>query len=168
MEQVNLTKKISGGCQCGAVRYRVEGALTSNHICHCRMCQKAAGNYFMAFGTAQKNEFNVTRGEISWYQSSGPCRRGFCRDCGTPLIIDTENLKYLHVTLGSLDDPVSAPPQYQVGIESKYHWFDEIHKTPAEISEDDEEEGGAQLDDIKNTSRQHPDYDTNEWPEKNK
>ncbi|RVQ04591.1 GFA family protein, partial [Sinorhizobium meliloti] len=29
----------TGGCQCGAVRYRAEGTLGDPHICHCRMCQ---------------------------------------------------------------------------------------------------------------------------------
>ena len=38
---------IEGGCNCGAVRYRAEAPLTNAHICHCRMCQKAAGNYFL-------------------------------------------------------------------------------------------------------------------------
>jgi hypothetical protein len=35
----------SGGCQCGAVRYRAAGAIGYPHLCHCRMCQKASGNY---------------------------------------------------------------------------------------------------------------------------
>ncbi|HET7714155.1 MAG TPA: GFA family protein, partial [Bauldia sp.] len=30
----------TGGCQCGAVRFRV-AALGRASICHCRMCQKA-------------------------------------------------------------------------------------------------------------------------------
>jgi hypothetical protein len=34
---------ITGGCQCGAVRYRIEGDLGRASICHCRMCQKAFG-----------------------------------------------------------------------------------------------------------------------------
>ena len=37
----------SGGCQCGAVRFRVEGALGDASICHCRMCQKASGNFYL-------------------------------------------------------------------------------------------------------------------------
>ena len=162
-----MSNKISGGCQCGAVRYQVVGELTDPHICHCRMCQKAAGNFFMPFGAAQKSEFKITRGNIAWYHSSAPCRRGFCRDCGTPLILDTENSNCLHVTLGSLDEPSSIPPKYQVGIESKYDWLDKLHQLNGEISADDDEEGGAQLSDIKNTNCQHPDHDTNAWPEKN-
>jgi hypothetical protein len=37
---------ITGGCQCGAVRYRITAPFENAHICHCRMCQKAFGNYF--------------------------------------------------------------------------------------------------------------------------
>ena len=37
----------TGGCQCGAVRFRVEGALGDASICHCRMCQKASGNFYL-------------------------------------------------------------------------------------------------------------------------
>ena len=36
----------SGGCQCGAVRFRVEGPLGDASVCHCRMCQKAFGAFY--------------------------------------------------------------------------------------------------------------------------
>ena len=49
-----MTRQVhSGGCQCGAIRYKIAGELGYPHICHCRMCQKASGNLFMALaGTA--------------------------------------------------------------------------------------------------------------------
>ena len=46
MEQI--ATQISGGCQCGAVRYHATAVLDTSHICHCRMCQKAVGNFFAA------------------------------------------------------------------------------------------------------------------------
>lgn len=32
----------TGGCQCGAIRFRVAGVVKDSSICHCRMCQKLA------------------------------------------------------------------------------------------------------------------------------
>ncbi len=148
---------VSGGCQCGAVRYRIDGALTRAHLCHCRMCQKAAGSYFMALANVSKPEFSVTSGEISWFQSSEPVRRGFCRECGTPLIFETLSAAHLNVTLGSLDDPSAVKPETQWGLESRMPWFKELGEIPGAVSADDET---GRLGLIERTNRQHPDHDT--------
>ena len=34
---------LAGGCQCGALRYRLGAMPEDVHLCHCRMCQKASG-----------------------------------------------------------------------------------------------------------------------------
>ncbi len=76
---------LTGGCQCGAVRYASEGAPDNVHVCHCRMCQKAVGGPFAVIVPVPKSGFRVTRGTMSWFESSAVARRGFCRDCGTPM-----------------------------------------------------------------------------------
>ena len=65
---------LAGGCQCGAVRYRLMAEPTGVNICHCRMCQKASGGPFMAFGGVRMSEFAVS-------QRSGLdlCQFGHCR-----------------------------------------------------------------------------------------
>ncbi len=158
----------TGGCQCGAVRYRIEGALTSPHICHCRMCQKAAGNYFMPLANAPKENFTVTRGEISWFHSSDPVRRGFCARCGTPLIFETVSASHLNITLGSLDDPAEVRPEKQYGLESKMPWFGTLEGLPGTATEDDAFLDDIPIEDIRATNHQHPDYDTEHWPPEEK
>ena len=54
-------------------------------ICHCRMCQKASGQPFMAFARVKAGDLAWTRGAPAVFQSSNLVERGFCRDCGTPL-----------------------------------------------------------------------------------
>jgi hypothetical protein len=44
---------LTGGCQCGAVRYEITGGLGRASICHCRMCQKAFGNALAPLVTAR-------------------------------------------------------------------------------------------------------------------
>ncbi|MEX0346444.1 MAG: GFA family protein [Rhizobiaceae bacterium] len=159
-----MSTSFSGGCQCGAVRYRIDGALAWAHICHCRMCQKAAGNYFMPLANAQTNEFAITRGALTHYQSSDPVRRGFCNKCGTPLTFETIGAAHLNIVLGSLDDPASVPPKIQVGIESKMPWFGSLDGMPGEETEDSEEQDGVPLSVITASNHQHPDHDTESWP----
>ena len=151
-------KILTGGCQCGAVRYRVDGALTNAHICHCRMCQKAAGNYFMPLAKAMNKSFSVTRGEIAWYRSSDPVRRGFCHDCGTPLIFEIVGGTGPNVTLGSLDDPAAIKPDMQCAEHAKMPWFGELDGLASE------EDSSAWYATIAPSVHQHPDHETQSWP----
>ncbi|GAB4525905.1 MAG: GFA family protein [Amphiplicatus sp.] len=157
-----MTEPITGGCQCGAVRYRIDGPLTRAHICHCRMCQKAAGNYFLPLANVQRADFIVTRSEIAWFQTSDFARRGFCRDCGTPLVYDGLSSPHVNVALGSLDHPHAVAPARQLGVEAKIPWFARLDALPGERTE----EGFASdaLKALAASNRQHPDHDTDHWP----
>jgi hypothetical protein len=155
---------ITGGCQCGAVRYRVEQELDDPHLCHCRMCQKAAGNYFMPLGGAKPENLKITRGKPTWFNSSDPVKRGFCAACGTPLFFAGANGSYISVTLGSLDDPTSVPPVSVYGVEAKMAWIADICAKDGPITESDDAQQDV-LADIRATNHQHPDHDTDVWPE---
>ena len=152
----------SGGCQCGAVRYRVEGALTGAHLCHCRMCQKAAGNYFMPLASAKEEEFSLTRAEPGWFHSSDPVKRGFCATCGTPLFFKTVGSETIAITLGSLDDPSAIVPLTQDGLESRVPFFEKLFALSGTESGRPDLEGGLEC--IRLTNHQHPDYDPENWP----
>lgn len=115
----------TGGCQCGAVRYRVTRPLGSSGICHCRMCQRAAGNVFAPLVTARGVEW---QGRPAAWASSNIAERGFCARCGTPLFLrdlDREDGRQDEVELmiGTLDDPAAAPPDHHYGIESRVPWL---------------------------------------------
>ena len=150
----------SGGCQCGAVRYAFDGALRGPHLCHCRMCQKAAGNYFLALGGVGREDFRVTRGTIARFASSDLVRRGFCRDCGTPLTFESADGETLSVTLGSLDDPAAVAPAEQHGVEGRVPWFDALARLPERSDGDATGEEAERLEAIASTNHQHPDRDT--------
>ncbi|MBP1850794.1 GFA family protein [Rhizobium halophytocola] len=154
----------SGGCQCGAIRYRIAGELSYPHICHCRMCQKAGGNYFMAFAGTRAEDMLVMRGEPKWFRSSEPCGRGFCGDCGTPLFFRTAGSPYISVTIGSLDKPGAVTPVAQNGTESRASQFDALFSLPESPTDRSALPGGDAG--ILASNRQHPDHDTTAWPPK--
>ncbi len=87
----SVGKALKGGCQCGAVRFEVAGTLGTPSICHCRMCQKAFGNYFAPLVNMGEAKLTWLKAEPKRFQSSNWVKRGFCPDCGTPLTYESPN-----------------------------------------------------------------------------
>ncbi|MGH8597615.1 MAG: GFA family protein [Gammaproteobacteria bacterium] len=153
-------KTYSGGCQCGAVRYRISGEFGRSGICHCRMCQKAFGSWGAALVTIPATSLAWTRGTPSIFRSSSIVARGFCKDCGTPLYMREDGHPDYDLAIGTLDDPNVSAPIEQVGIESKLAWFDTLAALPAHRTQDE-----RTPEDLKKlTTFQHPDHDTETWP----
>ncbi|HET7714154.1 MAG TPA: GFA family protein [Bauldia sp.] len=154
--------RITGGCQCGAVRYALHAMPTDPSICHCRMCQKAFGSYFAPLAGVPIDKFELTRGALSVFRSSDPTERGFCRDCGTPLTFRYLDKPRISVALGSLDEPEKIPPGRQYGIEGRVSWFGALAALPGDVTTEEDEPDLAGR--IAATNRQHPDHDTVAWP----
>lgn len=149
----------TGGCQCGAVRYRVTGELTDSSICHCRMCQKAFGAYYAPLVSVRGVQFEWTRGEPKRFRSSNVVMRGFCGDCGTPLTYEAPD--GMAISAGSFDDPSAMPPTKQFGTEGKIGFVDHLHALPGHETIDDLADAPFLADLV---SCQHPDHDTETWP----
>jgi len=152
-------ERYTGGCQCGAVRFAVEGKLGRPSICHCRMCQKAFGAFYAPLVGTGRAKLTWTRGEPKRFQSSNLVKRGFCADCGTPLTYEAPD--GIALAIGAFDDPWAIAPVIQYGIEGRLPYVDGLAKLPARRTED-EVEAAAYLSTI--VSHQHPDHDTAVWP----
>lgn len=153
----------TGGCQCGAVRFRVEGEMRDSSICHCRMCQKAFGAYYAPLVSTRGADLAWTRGTVKKFQSSNFAHRGFCGDCGTPLTYEAPD--GVAIAAGAFDDPAALPPTVQFGVEGKIGFVDHLHELPERLTEEDAEEAPFVLDIV---SFQHPDHDTPTWPAEKK
>jgi hypothetical protein len=149
----------SGGCQCGAVRFRVEGALGDASVCHCRMCQKANGSFYMPLVSVRHAKLTWTRGAPKKFASSNFALRGFCAECGTPLTYEAPD--GVALTIGAFDKPEEIAPAMQWGVEAKMPYADGIPDLPGETTLDDPEAADF-ISEI--ASHQHPDYDTETWP----
>ncbi|MEZ0242590.1 MAG: GFA family protein [Sphingomonas sp.] len=110
-------EEVTGGCQCGRVRYRVAIHNDDAYLCHCRMCQRATGGVYIAFK-------NVKKADVSWerepdqYASSPIASRGFCAACGTPLTFAFPDSVNIDLTVGSFDAPERFVPRSHFGVES--------------------------------------------------
>jgi hypothetical protein len=155
-----MTQTWTGGCQCGAVRYRVDGALTNASLCHCRMCQKATGNLFGAYAATPLSALTWTRGTAAVFKTSEAAERGFCAACGTNLYFKYSDKPRLSVAIGSLDMPRALVIERQYGIEGRIASLDALHALDASVTEDDI----PAIERPRYASRQHPDHDTETWP----
>lgn len=146
----------SGGCQCGAVRYRVEGELGRPSICHCRMCQKALGGPFGPFVSVKVAELTWTRGERKRFASSNKVFRGFCGDCGTPLTFEWSE-DVIDVTIYSLDRAAEVAPVVQLEAQVAADWLGHIADLPKRDPRTEPHLAGYYASVVSN---QHPDHDT--------
>ena len=147
---------LTGGCQCGAVRYALHEWPGTPHVCHCRMCQKAVGAPFAAFAEVRLDAFQWTRGAPAWFRSSEAVERGFCRDCGTSLHFRYRGSRRIDVALASLDAPDAVEPQQQFGLEGRLAWVPRLGQLPGSTTEESTPASAL----IRYRSRQHPDHDT--------
>ena len=161
------TKRIegewSGGCQCGAVRYRLSARRDNAHICHCRMCQKQVGGPFAALVASDRGDYEWTRGQPASFRSSANVERGFCRDCGTPLFYDEATSPHINLTIGSLDHPEEIAPGGQVGTESRMPWFAALPALKEYGATGEYTDDPNWAADIAASNNQHPDHDTEDW-----
>lgn len=94
-----------GGCQCGAVKYRVRGRVRDSVVCHCSQCRRSHG-HAPGYSKARTAEITI-EGEdaIVWYGSSQEARRGFCGSCGSSLFWQRIGATEVSMTAGSLQAP---------------------------------------------------------------
>jgi hypothetical protein len=144
---------MTGGCQCGAVRYALFETPVSS-VCHCRMCQKAVGGPFAALSKLPTTRFAWTRGQPASFQSSSAAERHFCAACGTPLTFHYLDGDAIEVTTGSLDRPALAPATKNFGVEGRLPWIDRL--MPGRLPEVTTMDHATRVV----VSLQHPDHDT--------
>ncbi len=102
-----------GGCLCGAIRYRLR-EVRSAYWCHCTMCRRSSGSNALPWATVARGDFEVIRGTLKRYTSSPGVERGFCANCGSPILFDMADEAAVDVTLGTLDAPDSLPPTHHI------------------------------------------------------
>ena len=75
----------TGGCLCGAVRYRAKTDPFWTGHCHCKMCQHWTGTAAFTGACFAPGQLEWTHGKPSYFQSSKNVQLSFCRTCGSSL-----------------------------------------------------------------------------------
>ena len=115
----------TGGCLCGAVRYRLASAPFDAGWCHCRTCQLNSGSPAMAFATVPFGDYAVEQGSdvLRTVRSSDFGRRTFCGQCGTPLYVHVDHqADTLDFSVATLDRPEAVAPGFHIFYASRIPW----------------------------------------------
>jgi hypothetical protein len=114
-----------GGCQCGRVRYRIEGDPIGLAVCHCTECQRQSGSAFGMSLAVRSAAFRITAGEPRSFTVTADSGRAktcsFCPDCGTRITHQTHPAA-LSVKAGTLDDTSWLVPDAHYWTKRKQPW----------------------------------------------
>lgn len=129
-------KKLTGKCLCGKVSVTAEGPVEKTGACHCGMCRKWSGSFYMAIDCGEHIEIE---GEalVTRYQSSDWAERGFCKACGTNLFYYLKEPATYMCPPGLFDNVDDFVLDHQIFIDHKpgfYSLTQETHNmTEAEV-----------------------------------
>ena len=114
----------SGGCFCGAVRYRVSAPMMPVTYCHCAKCRSWHG-HVGAYTAVDRAGFELTevRG-LAWHSVSPTVRRAFCSICGSSLLFDETSSPKMSMCAGTLDQPTGLTEKAHIYVGSKGDYYD--------------------------------------------
>lgn len=118
------TRRLSGQCFCGAVRYAVADEFSYAMNCHCANCRRTTGSAFKPMAGIERGKLAVTKGSenlLIFGEETG--HDAHCKSCGSLLYSVVRDGAYVHVALGTLTDDPSIRPTAHIFVGSKAPWF---------------------------------------------
>jgi hypothetical protein len=125
MSKMNIP--FAGGCACGAIRYESKAEPVLMLHCHCRDCQRSSGGPYSSFVIVPEEAFKLLQGSPRFHDSAsdrgGKTHRGFCPDCGSPILIRTDAApRSVAIRTASLDEPSWFKQQMDVWTSDAHAW----------------------------------------------
>ncbi len=122
----------TGGCQCGAIRYRLLRAMETLYACHCRDCQKQSASAFGLSMLVERNAVAFSGPAPGTFSTRGDSGRikicAFCCACGTRLFHASGGLpggerEVLSIKAGTLDDTSALNPCCHIWTSRAQPWM---------------------------------------------
>jgi len=126
---MNKSKKpLTGGCQCGHIRYRINGDPVTLYACHCLHCQSQSSSAFGMSMWVKTSEFELLSGELKcWTETAGDGSAkvcAFCPECGCRIYHALEeDDDILSLKAGSLDDKSILTPVAHIWTRRAQDWL---------------------------------------------
>ncbi|MEM7219705.1 MAG: GFA family protein [Pseudomonadota bacterium] len=120
----------TGGCACGAIRYRVTGPLRQIIACHCAQCRRTSGHFVAATACRRQHLELVNDSTLKWFRAIPGYRRGFCQLCGSSLFFEADDEDRCSIAAGSLDDDSGLRIAAHIFCEEQGRYYDIDGDTP--------------------------------------
>ncbi|MEZ5652912.1 MAG: GFA family protein [Burkholderiaceae bacterium] len=121
-----MSEPRTGGCLCGAVRYRCTSDPAITGHCHCEDCRRTSGTGHGTHAAFAADAFEIegeTRGYARSADSGNLVTRHFCPTCGSAIYSTNDAMAGLvFVRASSLDDPNRVDPQMVVYASRAPRW----------------------------------------------
>jgi hypothetical protein len=118
----------TGGCACGALRYRVHGKPAFGVVCHCKFCQRRLASAFAIIATFDEKSVEFTQGKLAECEhrsdvSGRWLKMNFCPGCGTTVSHTAEIRPGMRsIAAGTFDDPNWFTIDRHIWVQSKQPW----------------------------------------------
>ncbi len=122
-----MSRSFSGGCLCGAIRYDCQAEPVMAGHCHCSVCRKLSGTGHCSMLAVPSDSVTFS-GAPRYHQytadSGNEVKRGFCCDCGSPIVAHNEKgmVGLTALCASSLDDPSVFQPSMVVYADRAVAW----------------------------------------------
>lgn len=115
---------VTGSCNCGGVKYSVDGPLRPVSACHCGQCRKQSGHFYAATNAADADMTIEDSGTLKWYAASDIAKRGFCGECGSALFWKPNDGDYTSILAGTLDGDPGIKIDRHIFVADKGAYYD--------------------------------------------
>lgn len=137
---------IEGGCDCRAVRYRMDSPPLFVHCCHCRWCQRESGASFALNAMIEADR--ITNLGVEPEVIDTPSESGLgqkiarCPICRVAVWSNYAGAGPVvrFVRVGTLDSPDLLPPDIHIFTKTKQPWLQLPRGTPAVLEYYEREE----------------------------
>jgi hypothetical protein len=114
----------TGGCFCGAVRFRCAGTPRSVVQCHCGQCRRLSGAAFTTWVSFAKEVLSLSgQASLSAFQATENVTRHFCKVCGSHVYTsDARFSNVVGVPAGAIEGELQTQPSAHYFVSHKAAW----------------------------------------------
>jgi len=121
-----MAQTLTGGCLCGAVRYKVSADFIFSGKCYCEDCRKTSSSGHGSVYAVPEQSVSLT-GKLTEFKKNGgsgqPITRRFCPVCGSRICATAAAMPgVMLITASTLDDPEKFVSQMSIYTSRAPSW----------------------------------------------